>query len=56
MYDYVIWKVEGEPNFEIEVKKPPTAELTCTATVNRIKSIIEARPGYVPTNELGPIA
>lgn len=55
LYDYVIWKIEGEPNIEIELKKPATAELTCAATLNRIKTIIEARPGYVPTNELGPL-
>ena len=54
-YDKNEWTVEGEPTTTITVAKPATVELTCATIVNRIPDVINSRPGYVTTNELGDL-
>lgn len=52
-FDKNIWTVEGEPTTTITVEKPNTVELTCATIVNRIPDVISAKPGYIPTSQLG---
>lgn len=54
-YDKNEWSIEGEPNTTIVVNKPATVELTCASIVNRIPDVINAKPGYVPTAEMGEL-
>lgn len=49
------WTVEGEPNTNLVITRPATVELTCATIVNRIPDVITARPGYVPTSQMGEI-
>ena len=55
VFDKNEWTVEGEPNTTITVNKPQTVELTCATVVNRIPDVINAKPGFVPTSQFGPI-
>ena len=52
MVDNCKWKIIGEPTFETEVKPLHTVEFCCAAAVNRIPTVLNARPGYVPTCEM----
>lgn len=54
-YDKNEWTVEGEPNTTIVVSRPQTVELTCATIVNRIPDVINAKPGYVPTEQIGEL-
>ena len=54
-YDKNEWTVYGEPDTTITVAKPATVELTCASVVNRIPDVINSRPGYVPTEEMGEL-
>lgn len=54
-YDKNEWTIEGEPNTTITVAKPQTVELTCASIVNRIPDVINAKPGYVPTEQIGEL-
>lgn len=54
-YDKNVWTVEGEPTTTITVEKPNTVELTCGSVVNRIPDVISAKPGYVPTEQMGEL-
>lgn len=47
------WTVEGEPNTSLVITRPATVELTCATIVNRIPDVLAARPGYVPTSQMG---
>ena len=49
------WTVYGEPNTTITVARPATVELTCATVVNRIPDIINAKPGFIPTAEIGEL-
>ncbi len=49
------WTVYGEPNTTIVITRPQTVELTCASIVNRIKDVIEAKPGFVPTSQMGEL-
>ena len=51
-FDRNKWTIEGEPETTIVVDKPATVELTCATVVNRIPDVMNAKPGYVPTNEM----
>ena len=51
-FDKNEWTIEGEPTTTIVVEKPATVELTCATVVNRIPDVVNARAGYVPTNEM----
>lgn len=54
-YDKNEWTIEGEPNTTITVAKPQTVELTCATIVNRIPDVINATPGYIPTEQIGEL-
>lgn len=54
-YDKNEWTVEGEPSTTIVVSRPDTVELTCATIVNRIPDVINAKPGYVPTERIGEL-
>lgn len=54
-YDKNEWTVEGEPNTTIVVSRPQTVELTCATIVNRIPDVINAKSGYVPTEQIGEL-
>ena len=54
-FDKNEWTVEGEPTTTITVAKPDTVRLTCSTIVNRIPDVINARPGYVATLEMGDL-
>ncbi|MBO6233506.1 MAG: dihydrodipicolinate reductase [Clostridia bacterium] len=49
------WTIEGEPSTTIVVNRPNTVELTCATIVNRIPDVINAKAGYVPTEEIGEL-
>ena len=51
-FDRNKWTIEGEPETTIVVDKPATVELTCATVVNRVPDVMNAKPGYVPTNEM----
>ena len=54
-FDKNEWTVYGEPETTITVARPATVELTCATVVNRIPDIINAKPGFVPTAEIGEL-
>lgn len=54
-FDKNEWTIEGEPNTTLIINRPSTVELTCASVVNRIPDVISAKPGYVPTEEIGEL-
>ncbi len=54
-YDKNIWTVCGEPDTTIVVERPATVELTCASIVNRLPDVVNAKPGYVPTEQIGEL-
>ena len=54
-FDKNEWTIEGEPNTTIVVNRPATVELTCASIVNRLVDVINAKPGYVPTEQIGEL-
>ena len=54
-FDKNEWTVEGEPNTTLVINRPSTVELTCASVVNRIPDVIHAKPGYVPTSQMGDL-
>lgn len=54
-YDKNIWTVCGEPDTTIVVERPATVELTCASIVNRLPDVVNARPGYVPTEQISEL-
>ena len=54
-FDKNEWSVEGEPNTTLVINRPSTVELTCASIVNRIPDVINANPGYVPTEQMGEL-
>ena len=55
-FDRNVWTVEGEPTTTIKVEKPATVELTCATIVNRIPDVLKAKPGYIPTEQMGDLS
>ena len=51
-FDKNEWTIYGEPDTTVVINKPSTVELTCATIVNRIPDVINARPGFVPTEEM----
>ena len=54
-FDKNEWTVEGEPNTTLVINRPATVELTCASVVNRIPDVINAKPGYLPTEAIGEL-
>ncbi len=52
-YDANIWMIEGEPSTTVTINRPNTVELTCANLVNRIPDVLNSRPGFVLTTEMG---
>ncbi len=49
------WTIFGEPNTNLVITKPSTVELTCAAIVNRIPDVINSKPGFIPTSQMGEL-
>lgn len=49
------WTVFGNPDTTFVVTRPNTVELTCASVVNRIKDVLAAGPGFVPTSQMGEL-
>ncbi|MEG1142624.1 MAG: dihydrodipicolinate reductase [Clostridia bacterium] len=49
-FDKNEWTILGEPNTSVVINKPCTVELTCATIVNRLNDVINAKPGYVTTD------
>ena len=54
-FDKNEWTVMGEPDTTLVINRPSTVELTCASIVNRIPDVINSKPGYVPTEEMGDL-
>lgn len=52
-FDSNTWTVYGEPDTTVTINRPQTVELTCADIVNRIPDVINARPGFIPTSQMG---
>ena len=51
-FDKNEWTIFGEPDTTVIINKPSTVELTCATIVNRIPDVINAKPGFVPTEKM----
>ena len=51
-FDKNEWTIIGEPETTLIINRPATVELTCGTIVNRIPDVINAKAGYVPTEEI----
>ena len=54
-FDKNEWTVIGEPETTLIINRPATVELTCASVVNRLPDVINAKAGYVPTEEIGEL-
>lgn len=54
-FDKNEWTVFGEPDTTLVINRPATVELTCASIVNRLPDVINAKAGYVPTEEIGEL-
>ena len=54
-FDKNEWTIIGEPETTLVINRPSTVELTCASVVNRIPDVMNARAGYVPTEEMGEL-
>lgn len=54
-FDKNEWTILGEPETTLVINRPATVELTCATIVNRIPDVINCKPGYVPTEEMGEL-
>ena len=54
-FDKNEWTIIGEPETTLIINRPSTVELTCASIVNRIPDVINANPGYVPTDKMGEL-
>ena len=54
-FDKNEWTVYGEPETTLVINRPATVELTCASIVNRLPDVINAKAGYVPTEEIGEL-
>ena len=49
------WTIFGEPYTNLVITRPSTVELTCAAIVNRIPDVINSKPGFIPTSQMGEL-
>ena len=49
------WTVYGEPNTTLLITKPNTVELTCATIINRIPDVINSKPGFISTSQMGEL-
>ena len=54
-FDKNEWTIIGEPDTTLVINRPATVELTCASIVNRIPDVINAKTGYVPTEQMGEL-
>lgn len=54
-FDKNEWTIIGEPETTLVINRPATVELTCASIVNRIPDVINSKPGYIPTEEMGEL-
>ncbi len=54
-FDKNEWTIIGEPDTTLVINRPATVELTCASIVNRLPDVINAKPGYIPTEEIGEL-
>ncbi len=54
-FDKNEWTIIGEPDTTLVINRPATVELTCASIVNRIPDVINAKSGYVPTEQMGEL-
>lgn len=54
-FDKNDWTIFGEPNTNLVITRPSTVELTCAAIVNRIPDVINSKPGFIPTSQMGEL-
>ena len=54
-FDKNEWTVYGEPDTTITVARPATVELTCATIVNRLPDLVNAKPGFLPTSQIGEL-
>ncbi len=54
-FDKNEWTILGEPETTLVINRPQTVELTCATIVNRIPDVINSKPGFVPTCEMGEL-
>lgn len=52
-FDKNEWTIYGEPETTVTINNPDTVRLTCANIVNRIPDVINAKPGFVPTSQIG---
>lgn len=49
------WTIYGQPDTRVVITEPNTVELTCASIVNRIPDLLDSKPGFVPTSQMGPL-
>lgn len=52
-FDKNEWTIYGDSNTTVTVNNPDTVKLTCANIANRIPDVINAKPGFIPTCDLG---
>lgn len=52
-FEYDDWTIYGEgEELTVKLPEPPTVEMTCATMVNRIPDVINAKAGFVTTNNM----
>lgn len=51
-FDKNEWTIYGEPDTTVVINRPATVELTCATIVNRIPDVIQAKPGFITTDQM----
>ena len=54
-FDKNEWTVYGDCDTTLVINKPDTVKLTCATIVNRIIDVINSKPGFIPTSQMGEI-
>ena len=54
-FDSNNWTVYGNQDTNLVIDRPNTVELTCATIVNRIQDVLKAKPGFIPTSQMGEL-